>query len=190
MIFAKNLLTMRTLLLDNTYFPVKIVGWQKAMILLLTGRAEVVLDYQNRSIRSVDNVFALPMILKLNRRHQSSKNVRFSRMNVFLRDKCRCQYCAVGLPVKELTFDHIIPQSKGGATNWENIVTCCQSCNTKKGARTPKEAGMRLLKAPRRPNWSANLCLKLKEGDPEEWYDWIPGNRPGETLSMQKAQAV
>jgi len=180
---------MRTLLLDNTYFPVKIVSWQKAMILLLTGRAEVVLDYSDRTIRSVDDVFTLPMILKLNRRHHGDKIVRFSRMNVFLRDKCRCQYCADYFSPKELTFDHVLPQSKGGATSWENIVTCCQVCNTRKGARTPREAKMRLLKSPRRPNWSAKLCLRLKEDDPIEWYDWIPGAQ-SQQENMQRARAV
>lgn len=165
---------MRTLLLDNTYFPVKIVSWQKAMVLLLTGKAEVVVDYNDRSIRSASAVFNLPMILKLNRRHHGDKVVRFTRMNVFLRDKCRCQYCAEYFAPHELTFDHVLPQSKGGKTSWENIVTCCTPCNTKKGARSPREAQMRLLKSPRRPNWSATLCLKLKADDPIEWHDWIP----------------
>src|SRR5690606_22292570 len=119
--------------------------------------------------------FSLPMILKLNRRHQGDLTVRFSRMNVFLRDKGRCQYCAEYFPAKDLTFGHVIPQSKGGKTTWDNIVTCCTPCNTRKGARTPREAKMRLLKSPRRPSWSARLCLKLKEDDPIEWYEWIPG---------------
>lgn len=164
---------MRTLLLDSSYFPVKIIHWQKAMVLLITGRAEVVLEYSDVAIRTVTRSFGLPKILKLNNRHQVDPIVRFTRLNVFLRDDYRCQYCRTEMQAKELTFDHVMPQSRGGKTTWENIVTACQPCNTKKANRTPEEASMRLIKKPRRPNWSVTLCLKIKDDDPTEWSEWF-----------------
>lgn len=80
--------------------------------------------------------------------------VRFSRMNVYARDRSTCQYCARRLPRSELNLDHVIPRSRGGQTNWENIVCSCIRCNLRKGGRTPEEAGLRLLKRPVRPRWS------------------------------------
>ena len=77
---------MRTLVLDSTYFPVKIVGWQKAMILILTGRAEIVTEYEDNFIRTVSQSFQLPKILRLNNKHKAQRKVKFTRLNVFWRD--------------------------------------------------------------------------------------------------------
>ena len=165
---------MRTLVLDNTYFPVKIVSWQKAMILLFTGRAEIVTEYQERSIQGVNQSYTLPKILRLFNRHKSEKKVRFCRQNVFYRDNFQCQYCGIKLPMGQLTIDHVHPQSRGGQNTWENVVACCPSCNVKKGNKTPREANFKLRKVPKRPKWSPHLCLRLKKDDPVEWSDWFP----------------
>lgn len=164
---------MRTLLLDSSFFPVRVISWQKAMILLFTGRAEVVTEYDNQQIRSVNNCYNLPKVLRLFVKHQASKRVHFTRHNVFWRDKFQCQYCLSKLPAQKLTLDHVIPASRGGQTSWENIVSSCASCNTKKGAKTPDEARMKLHKIPMEPDWSPQLILKLKENDPEEWMQWV-----------------
>lgn len=156
----------RTLLLDNTFFPVKIISWQRAMVLLLTGRAEAVLEYQDIEIRSVNFSINLPKILRLYTKHRSSKNVRFSRHNVFARDNYTCQYCYEKFRPDALTIDHVTPVSKGGKNIWENVVASCASCNTKKGSKSVKESGFRLLKEPSRPNWSPKMYLRLRENDP------------------------
>ncbi len=164
---------MRTLVLDSTYFPVRIVSWQRAMILFLSGRAEMVTEYDERRIQGVKETFALPKILRLHSKHKSDKKVRFSRHNVFWRDSFRCQYCKkVELPSR-LTLDHVLPQSRGGKTTWENIVSCCSPCNTKKGNKLPHEAGMKLLSRPHTPKWTPQLYLRLKADDPEEWVQWF-----------------
>jgi 5-methylcytosine-specific restriction endonuclease McrA len=168
---------MRTLLLDCNYFPVKIINWQKAMILLITGRAEVVDEYSDKLIRTVSTAYPLPKVLRLFQNHRLTFNVKFTRMNVFYRDNYQCQYCSVRLPITELTFDHVVPVCEGGPTNWENVVTCCKDCNSKKGSKSIKEARMKLHKKPRRPNWSPELCLRLKEDDPEEWWDFFPRHK-------------
>ena len=165
---------MRTLLLDSTFFPVNVVTWQKAMILLLTNRAEVVDEYRDQTVRSVCQSFQLPKILRLFSRHKGNKSVKFTRVNIYLRDNYRCQYCTKKFPFAELTFDHIFPRSRGGVTTWENVVTSCRKCNTKKGAKTPKEADMVLMQKPKKPSWSAELCLKIKNSDPIDWHNWLP----------------
>lgn len=175
---------MRTLLLDSTFFPVRVVGWQKAMILLLSGRAEVVDEYSEIPIRSISQSFNLPKVLRLFNRHKSEKKVRFTRQNVFWRDAWTCQYCAVRFPAKELTFDHVIPRAKNGETSWENVVTACRACNIKKAAKTLQEANMKLIKPAQKPRWTPVICLRLKEDDPEEWTQWFP------SLSTLKAEGI
>ena len=165
---------MRTLLLDCNYFPVKIISWQKAMILYLSERAEVVDHYEDKLIRTVSKSFKLPKVLRLFQTHKLSHTVKFTRMNVFYRDQFQCQYCSIKLPPGELTFDHVIPVSQKGATNWDNVVTCCRSCNTAKGSKTLKQYGMTLLKQPKKPRWSPELCLRLLDDDPVEWWTFFP----------------
>jgi 5-methylcytosine-specific restriction endonuclease McrA len=165
---------MRTLLLDNGYFPVQIITWQKAMILCLTGRAEIIECYQNQLIRSPSKDFPLPKILRLFSRHKAINYIKFSRFNVFMRDDHTCQYCGIRGDSKNLTFDHVIPQSRGGNTCWGNIVTACADCNSRKGNKYISEAGMSLLKRPGPPAWNPKVCLRLKESDPHEWTFWFP----------------
>ncbi len=164
---------MRTLLLDSTFFPVKIISWEKAMVFMLLKRAEVVTEYPNKNIRSVSRSFKLPMILRLNRQHYGKLQVPFNRLNIYWRDNYCCQYCNRVEAISKLTLDHVIPQSLGGKTTWDNIVTCCAPCNVKKGNKSLKEANIKLIKKPTRPKWSPQLCLKLKKDDPSEWDQWF-----------------
>ncbi len=168
---------MRALLLDNTYFPVRIVSWQKAMILILTNRAEIVEEYQDQKVRTVTHSFNLPKIIKLFARHKNTQHVKFTRFNLFLRDNFQCQYCYEKFPLQKLTFDHVIPQCKGGRTSWENVVACCHPCNLKKGSKSPEQVGMALMKKPKQPSWSPQLCLKIRRDDPAEWRAWLPKSR-------------
>jgi len=96
--------------------------------------------------------------------------VRFSRANVFTRDHNTCQYCGRNYPRHKLNIDHVVPKSLGGDSNWENVVCSCVSCNRIKGGRLLKDAGLRLLRQPRRPAWSP-----LFRRDGSEWYaEWQP----------------
>jgi 5-methylcytosine-specific restriction endonuclease McrA len=79
--------------------------------------------------------------------------VTFSRRNIFKRDHYVCQYCHKQPGMDELTIDHIVPRSHGGVSSWDNCVLACIGCNKRKADRTPKEAGMKLLKTPIRPAW-------------------------------------
>ena len=79
------------------------------------------------------------------------RGVKFSRINVFARDEFRCQYCGARKPARELNYDHVIPRVQGGKTVWENIVSSCYECNSRKRGRTPEQAGMKLQRAPVKP---------------------------------------
>ena len=99
------------------------------------------------------------------------RQVRFNRFNVYSRDRNTCQYCGHRLPRVELNLDHVIPRSQGGTSTWENIVCSCHSCNRRKGGRTPKEAGMKLLHPPRRPEWTPFM---LETFSLRRYREWLP----------------
>ena len=111
------------------------------------------------------------------------RTVAFSRKNIFERDKYQCQYCGARPPSKRaalkwmedraLTFDHIVPRSKGGKTTWDNIVTCCHDCNKRKGNRTPEEMGWKLKKRPVQPKWHPTLNIPLKIIPHKEWANFL-----------------
>ena len=100
------------------------------------------------------------------------REARFSRRNIFLRDNFTCQYCRKKFPTKKLNIDHVLPRSRGGATNWTNIVLSCIPCNTHKADRTPKEASMPLMRQPFKPSWSA-LQNQLGQNAPHSWKTFV-----------------
>jgi 5-methylcytosine-specific restriction endonuclease McrA len=163
----------RTLLLSQGYEPISVISWRKAICLLTLGKVEVVETYEH-NIRSVQLVFKMPAVVRLLRAfRRHPKQVKFSRQNVLARDRWRCQYCGAKKPSDELTYDHVIPRSRGGKTNWDNIVTACVSCNARKANRTPEQAGMRLLKPPRRPAWVPIFTIQISRSSmPEAWRDY------------------
>ncbi len=163
-----------TLLLNSTFEPLKVVFWKKAIVMVLLDKVEVVEEY-DRMIRGISFRLRLPAVIRLNRYiKKRTPIIKFSRQNLYLRDGARCQYCGTPFSVKELTYDHVIPRSKGGETDWTNVVTCCIRCNLKKGGRTPEEAGMALIRRPKAPIWIPllTMSLGLKE-TPEPWKDYL-----------------
>jgi len=169
----------QTLLLNASYEPLRIVDWQKAITLWCQGKVEVISVY-DRDIRSVSVSFKLPSVIRLLRYIKIRKRfdyVPFSRVNIYARDNYSCQYCGENFSVPELTFDHVVPVSQGGRKDWENIVTSCVTCNRRKGGRTPREAGMRVIHPPRRPTRPpvARLTIGLRNA-PESWRDYLYWN--------------
>ena len=162
---------MRTLVLNAGFEPVKVVDWKRAIVLLLTEKAELVAAYQER-IRSVSHSFARPKVIRLKRYVNALKGlgrqVPYSRVNVFKRDEYRCQYCSMSLTARQATLDHVIPQSKGGLDSWENTVCACENCNRRKGNQLPEQAGMKLQKTPRKPNALMYIVSQFGEIDWDE----------------------
>jgi len=169
----------QTLLLNATYEPLKIVHWQKAITLWCQGKVEVISVY-DREIRSVSFSVKLPSVIRLLRYIKIKRRfdeVPFSRANIYARDDYSCQYCGTEFPPGELTFDHVIPVAQGGRKDWENIVTCCVTCNRTKGGRTPTQARMHLIRAPKRPTRAPALRITVGLRDaPEGWRDYLYWN--------------
>jgi 5-methylcytosine-specific restriction endonuclease McrA len=169
----------QTLLLNATYEPLKVVHWQKAVTLWCQGKVEIISVY-DREVRSVTFSFKLPSVIRLLRFVRIRRKldyVPFSRANIYARDDHVCQYCGETFPTSELTFDHVVPVAQGGKKNWENIVTCCVTCNRRKGGRTPGQSGMHLVRTPRRPDKSPALRITVGlRRTPESWRDYLYWN--------------
>ncbi|HYZ62128.1 MAG TPA: HNH endonuclease [Acetobacteraceae bacterium] len=149
-----HLRNLQTLVLNAdmqplSWGPLSVWPWQDALVAVLQERVSPVINYDAR-VRSASASFPIPSVVALKRYHRR-RRVAFTRYHVFLRDGFRCQYCGDSLAAKELTFDHIVPRSRGGRTSWTNVVTCCQRDNLAKGSKSLRESGMRLLRKPEEP---------------------------------------
>ncbi len=171
----------QTLLLNASYEPLRIVPWQKAITLWCQRKVEVIREY-DREIHAVSFTIRLPSVIRLLRYVRVKRRldyVPFSRANIYARDEYSCQYCGDPYPMSELTFDHVVPVAQGGRKDWENIVTCCISCNRRKGGRTPEEAGMRLIRLPKRPASTPVSAIRITIGlrnAPDSWRDYLYWN--------------
>ena len=169
-----NSANSRTLLLSQGYEPIKVISWQRAITLMFLGKVEVLQEY-SADIHAATVVIKVPAVVRLLRafrRHH--KPVKFSRVNIYARDNYKCQYCGTKAAIADLTYDHIVPRSQGGSTDWTNIVTCCYLCNRKKGGRTPREARMQLLSTPVQPNWVPAVAIAVSlKSIPDAWRDYF-----------------
>ena len=134
-----------------SYFPLSTWNWQETIKAIFLDRVDVVSHY-DRVVRSPSAEHRLPSVVALKQYVPQNRRPPFTRFNVFLRDRFTCQYCAEPFVTQELTFDHLVPRSRGGRTSWCNVVTACTSCNLTKGNRMPKECGMRPLTDPEIPS--------------------------------------
>ncbi|HNS16106.1 MAG TPA: HNH endonuclease [Syntrophorhabdaceae bacterium] len=164
----------RTLLLNTTFEPISVLSWKKAITLVFLGKVEVLREYE-REIKGVSISIRQPAVIRLQRFVRNNHTqVKFSRRNIFIRDDYTCQYCGERFDSKGLTCDHITPRSRGGITEWTNIVTSCIRCNLKKGDKLPEEAGMHPRKRPSRPNGFYMLMLHLGvKAFPENWREYL-----------------
>ena len=130
-----------------SYFPLSLWSWQDAVKAVFLSRVNVVSEYDH-CVHSPRQAFKLPSVISLKEYVHVSQRPAFTRFNVFLRDRFECQYCGSR---EDLTFDHLIPRSKGGQTTWENVVAACSACNLKKADKTVSEVGMTLAGLPFAP---------------------------------------
>jgi 5-methylcytosine-specific restriction endonuclease McrA len=130
-----------------SYYPLSLWSWQDTVKAVFLDRVNIVSEYE-REVRSSSFSMRLPSVVSLKSYVRPARYPAFTRFNVFLRDRFSCQYC--GHP-GELTFDHVVPRSKGGMTRWDNVVTACAPCNLKKGGMMPREARMHPYHEPHRP---------------------------------------
>ena len=161
-----------TLVLDVNWQPVGRMSWQRAITQFYKQRIEIVDSYEDREIRSVTFSMKMPSIVRELKGHKRKNAVKFSRENVYTRDKGACQYCKRRIPRAVATYDHVIPRGSGGKTKWDNIVIACFECNQRKRDRTPEQAGMRLITKPERPKSLPNtfrLTLVWRDDMPLSW---------------------
>ena len=170
------------LVLSKTWEPYDRVSWERAFVLLCGGedgkKKVEVIEYDERKVRSGDNrEWKVPSVIRfVEAVTPEIRVVKFSRENIYTRDKGMCQYCGLKVSQDQFEYEHVIPRVRGGKTNWENIVVACTPCNQRKGGRTPAEAGMRLLSVPRRPDKSfkrRRMTLSWQKGMPEAWKSYM-----------------
>ena len=189
------------LVLNKLYMPIQIVRARHAFGLLCREVAEVIWIEENRFeahdleswvelsalqaefpdadddhdyVRTVSVDIRVPKIIRLLIYDRlPERAVKFNRRNLYARDESRCQYCGRRFPTPELSLDHVVPRSRGGASTWTNLVCCCVSCNTRKGGRVPEEAGMRLIRDPFKPRRSPLIRLRIRDEKYRSWRHFV-----------------
>ena len=162
------------LVLNASFEPINVCAARRALVLVLKGVAATE-EHSHLHVHSARNALRLPSVIRLLEYRRIPHQTRsLSRKNILMRDRYMCQYCQRILPSSELTLDHVIPRSRAGETTWENLVACCHRCNNRKGGRTPDEAGMRLLRAPRpfSLHTSRHLMRLLGKSD-DQWRKYL-----------------
>lgn len=164
------------LVLNKNFYAIQVVDWKKAVSLLYQGLADALddnyvkynfetwaelskamKDAPNGFVRSPNFTVAVPDIIVLTKFDRLPKReVKFTRRNIYQHYNHKCCYCGYKFDTKDLNLDHVMPRSRGGKTDWTNIVTSCFECNGRKADRTPEEAGMALLIKPSRPSWKGS----------------------------------
>ena len=162
------------LVLNTSYEAINICDAKRAIVLILKGAATPE-EYTERFYHSPSLTFQVPAVIRLNTYVTISyKLVTFTRKNIFLRDNFTCYYCRDQFKPKELTLDHVLPKSKGGWHNWDNVVSACIPCNKKKGNKTPAEANMSLLRKPKTPNLPIYLqIIRTIGARNREWKKYL-----------------
>jgi len=163
------------LVLNAGYEPLGLTSIRRGVVLVQNQTADTVIESSN-VIRTPSQKIHIPSVIRLKRMVRRPRGrLSLSRHNILKRDGYTCQYC--GSRAKILTIDHVLPRSRGGTDSWENLVTACLNCNTRKGDRTPSEAGMPLMRQPRPPSYLAWITYELPY-IPEEWFPFLPQVHP------------
>ena len=155
-----------------SYFPLSLWPWQEAIKAAFLDRVHIVAEY-DEVVHSPSIVMRLPSVVVLRDYVKPARYPAFTRFNLFLRDEFSCQYCGAH---GEMTFDHVVPRSRGGRTTWENVVAACGRCNLRKANLTLRQAGMSLSRPPRRPD-ASELQNKGRKFPPnflhDSWMDYL-----------------
>jgi 5-methylcytosine-specific restriction endonuclease McrA len=161
-------MSRKVLVLNQDYSALTLCTVPKAFILLFLNKAELVNEVENHYLHTISSRYPMPSVIRLfSYIHLPYKGVVLTRQNIFKRDNFQCQYCTMD---QDLTLDHVLPRSRGGKSSWDNLVTACKMCNSRKGDYTPEEAGMPLLNSPFKPSF----VLFLREFNGAFDENWAP----------------
>jgi len=186
----------QVLKLNKAYMPLEIISWKDAISDWLNGKVEIIEEYEDKIIHKkydkyldiFSNVIKMPAVVRLLHFVVPNKDINFfqsfTRRHVYDRDDGKCQYCGTKISLKDMTYDHVHPQSKGGLTCWTNIVCSCLKCNAKKSDKTLQEVGMKLQKKPIAPiiadSYQNGMIAKLKKikniNNNEKWLNYLYWN--------------
>jgi len=189
------MLSSDVLVLNKSWVAVNVTSMKRALTLLFQDHARVVhpTDYtlyafadwcelsrcrenfqSGRFVRTPSFQIRLPEVILLNAFNGFvRREVRLSRRNIFERDQNRCQYCGLHFSKQDLTIDHVLPRSRGGADTWENLVLACVPCNLRKSNRTPEEANMRLRRRPAAPKWLPRFGVQIPRDELISWQRFV-----------------
>ena len=171
---SQHVLQTPVLVLNATYEPINVTAARRAIVLVLKGVATTE-EENGGMIRASRFQVRVPSVIRLTEfRHIPHQTRALSRKNVLMRDRYTCQFCGRPFPAGELTLDHVIPRSRGGHTDWDNLVACCHRCNNLKGDRLPEEAGLKLRRTPRpfTLHTSRQIMRMLGRSD-ERWRKYL-----------------
>jgi 5-methylcytosine-specific restriction endonuclease McrA len=188
-------LNQQVLVLNRLWQAVNVCSAKRALTLLFEGRAQAVLSMNDGSFQTFsfsewqdfserqphpESIYTISFRIRVPRvillalfDRLPKKEVKFTRHNIFERDQNTCQYCGQIFERKDLNLDHVIPRDRGGPTSWENIVCSCIPCNTRKANCTPHEAGMRLIRKPKRPKWRPFVQINFGLSYHDSWKHFL-----------------
>jgi 5-methylcytosine-specific restriction endonuclease McrA len=189
----------KVLVLNRLYTAIRVISARRAFVMLFKQAAEVIAvedgryvtyDFESWTevgelqrqfepgahawIRTPNFQVAVPKIIRLLVYDRLPRqDVKLNRRNLYARDGNRCQYCGEHYPTRELTVDHIVPRVRGGQHSWTNLVCACVRCNARKGGRTPQQASMHLIRAPRKPRRNPVVTLRLGDARYRSWKAFL-----------------
>ena len=168
------MLNGRVLVLNSTYEPINVCTTRRAIVLILKGLARTE-ERHERLYNSARSSLHVPSVIRLtDYKHIPFERKSLSRKNILLRDHYTCQYCGKVFNPADLTLDHVMPRSRGGSSNWDNLVACCKRCNNRKGNKLPDEVGMKLLKRPQSFSLHVNRQIMRYLGRSDEnWRKYL-----------------
>ena len=171
---SKNgILNQPVLILNVNFEPLHVCNTKRALALVLTGKAEIILNGRGM-IRSSQAKFEAPSVIRLGYMVKRPRpRIALSKREVLRRDAYVCQYC--GRHMRVLTIDHVVPRRQGGGHSWKNLVAACAPCNRRKGGKRPEEANMELKRQPFEPPATALYRFGSHLQQNEEWMQFVEG---------------
>lgn len=170
---TKNFLNEPVLILNVNFEPLHVCNTRRALALVLTGKAKILLNGRG-TIRTSSTEYDIPSVIKLQYMVKRPRpRVNLSKREVLHRDDYTCQYC--GRKALNLTIDHVMPRHRGGSHTWSNLAAACPSCNRRKGGKLLDQANMKLLRPPCEPPASANYRFRRYLTTHQEWEQFISG---------------
>lgn len=163
------------LVLNQNYEPLNVCDVRRALVLIFGGKADV-LEQHNHALHTTQRAFQAPSVIRLRAFVRRPRpRVKLSRREIFIRDNYTCQYC--GDHGRDLTVDHVIPRCRGGRHTWDNVVTCCRTCNHRKGSKSVQEARMVLNAVPHEPRPGVYYTIerRLDLRRQPDWHKFLPG---------------